>query len=243
MKKLVPILAFLLWAASAAGATAPAPVGTHAAPVSAENQLVSQLAGAEAEKDWPKAEAVLQKLTAMAPDRWEYREALADVQLTQGKYETAIASYTAALLGAGKAKLDPRVKRAMAVMYNNEGNAYLKLKRDDAAVAAYDKAAALDPDPALVYFNICVVLANLHDVQRALPACDKAIAADPHRADTYFIKGSLLMGESSKDAAGKTVAPAGTAEALQKYLELAPTGPHASDVRQMLALLKGNSSG
>jgi tetratricopeptide (TPR) repeat protein len=243
MGKSALIFGLLFWAVSAAGATAPAPAGTHAAPVSAENQLVSQLAAAEAEKNWPKAETALQKLTALDPDRWEYREALADVQLTEGKYDTAIANYTSALVAAGKEKLDPRIKRAMAVMYNNEGNAYLKLRRGDDAVAAYDKAAALDPNPKLVYFNICVVLSNLRDVQRALPACDKAIAADPHKADTYFIKGSLLMGESSVDAAGKKQAPAGTAEALHKYLELAPTGPHASDVRQMLALLNGNSSG
>jgi|SRR5579863_2894212 len=233
----------LFWAVSAAGAVAPAPAGSDAAPASAtaENPLVSQLVAAEAEKDWPKAEVALQKLTAQYPARWEYREALADVQLTEGKYDTAVASYTAALLGAEKAKLDPRIKRAMAVMYNNEGNAYLKLKRDDEAVAAYDKAAAFDPDPKLVYFNICAVMYNIGDVEHALSACDKAIAVDPNKADAYFIKGSLLVGESSRDADGKAVVPPGTADALQRYLQLAPTGKHADEARQMLVYIHGKA--
>ena len=33
----------------------------------------------------------------------------------------------------------------------------------------------------------------------------------------------------------KMVAPDGTAEAFQKYLELSPTGPHAEEAKAMLA--------
>lgn len=250
MKKLA--LIFALLPCAAAGATPPAPAGTPAAPMTAtqakavnaeaaaENSLISRVATAEVEKDWPKAEAALQKLTTLNPARWEYRQALADVELNEGKYDSAAANYTSALVSAQKAKLDPRIKRAMALMYTGQGNAYLKLKRPDAAVAAYNKAAAIADNPATAYFNICAVLYNEGDTPRALPACDKAIAADPSRADAWFIKGSLLMGESSTDAAGKTVAPAGTVEALQKYLELAPTGAHAGDVKQMLDFLHGD---
>jgi len=31
--------------------------------------------------------------------------------------------------------------------------------------------------------------------------------------------------------------PPGTAEALKKYLELAPAGPHAKDVKEMLDMI------
>ena len=37
----------------------------------------------------------------------------------------------------------------------------------------------------------------------------KAIAADPNRADAYFIKGSLMMGDSKQDKDGKLQAPPG----------------------------------
>jgi hypothetical protein len=33
------------------------------------------------------------------------------------------------------------------------------------------------------------------------------------------------------------VVPAGTADALKKYLELSPNGPHANDVKQMLEMI------
>jgi len=35
---------------------------------------------------------------------------------------------------------------------------------------------------------------------------------------------------------GKLVAPAGAAEALQKYLELAPAGPNAKTAKDILAM-------
>jgi len=74
-------------------------------------------------------------------------------------------------------------------------------------------------------------------VAGALDACGKAIAADPNKADAYFIKGSLLVGESKTDASGKMIAPPGAAEALKKYLALVPNGAHADDVKQMLSFI------
>jgi hypothetical protein len=46
-----------------------------------------------------------------------------------------------------------------------------------------------------------------------------------------------MMGDSKQDKDGKLIAPPGTAEALNKYLELAPDGGHANDVKQMLAFI------
>jgi hypothetical protein len=47
---------------------------------------------------------------------------------------------------------------------------------------------------------------------------------------------------STMDKDKKMVAPPRTAEALKKYLELAPNGPHAQDVEAMLAFI-GSSVG
>ena len=170
---------------------------------------------------------------AATEPRWEYFAALGDAQINAGHYEDSIASYQHGIdLGqkiAGSA--------AIARMYTQIGNDNLKLRKNDAAIAAYTKAAALDPNPGVAYFNLCATQYNLGNAESATVACDKAIAADPSRADAYFIKGSLLVAES-KMVGDTVVAPAGTKEALQKYLALAPNGPHAQDVKQMLDYLK-----
>lgn len=206
-----------------------------------ENQLIGQVQDAQAAKDWPKAEALLLKLTAMDPGQWQYRQALADVRFDQGKYADALDDYSAALVAAEKAKLSPTIRQAMALMYTHEGNAYIKLKRNDDAVKAFTQAAGLSDKPGTAWFDVCAVEYNQGMMDPALVACDKALAADPKLADAYFIKGSILVGNSSVDAAGKTVAPAGAVEALQMYLKLAPTGGHAADVQQMLDFLNGKN--
>jgi hypothetical protein len=68
----------------------------------------------------------------------------------------------------------------------------------------------------------------------AVEAFDKAIAADPNRADAYYWKGTNLIGGATLQG-DKMVAPPGTAEAFQKYLDLAPTGAHAEEAKSMLA--------
>ena len=65
---------------------------------------------------------------------------------------------------------------------------------------------------------------------------DKAITLDPTHADAYFIKGTLFFA-AAKCVQGSYVVPVGTTEALNKYLQLAPSGSHASDARQMLQFL------
>jgi hypothetical protein len=71
-------------------------------------------------------------------------------------------------------------------------------------------------------------------VDEAIAAFDKAIQADPTKADAYYWKGVNLLGKATMKG-NKMEAPAGTAEAFNKYLELQPTGQFAGPAKEMLA--------
>lgn len=198
----------------------------------AENALIEKANTALAAKDWAGASAALESLLASSP-RWEYRWALGDAKLNSGAYDEALAAYAAALKDARAAK--PAVKReVLATMLTNEGNAYLKLKKTAEAMAAYEDAAKLSKSPAIAYFNLCAVAYNQGLMSDAEKWCAKSIAADPKKADAYFIKGSALYGDGKLDKDNKYILPPGTLEALHKYLELAPEGAHAGDVKAMI---------
>ncbi|HEY1773650.1 MAG TPA: tetratricopeptide repeat protein [Gammaproteobacteria bacterium] len=250
-KASILILVALAYAgfASAATAPTPAPVSATAAQQAAakaqnENALITQEQSAQSAKDWPKAETLLNQLTAMDPGNWQFHQALGDVRLNEGKYEEAAHSYATALVAAGKAEATPAIHQAMAIMYSNEGTAYEKLKKDDEAFKAYTQAAQLSDTPATTataWNNACVAGFNASKGKEALDACNKALAADPTKANAWFIKGSILMGDADEDASGKPVPVAGTVEAFKKYLALEPKGPHAADAQQMLDYLSGKS--
>lgn len=208
-----------------------------------ENALINQLNPALQAKNWAVAEPILVQLVAQNPNRWEYQQALGNAQLNLGKFDEAVTTYDKAIpIAENATKTDPKAdpakaKAGVSQMLSSEGSAYLKLKKNDKAIEAFTKSAEMDPNPGAAYFNICATQYNSGNTQGALAACDKAIAADPNRAESYFIKGSLLMGDSKQDKDGKLQAPAGTAEALNKYLELAPDGSHVNDVKQMLTYI------
>jgi tetratricopeptide (TPR) repeat protein len=135
-------------------------------------------------------------------------------------------------------------KQRLAAYYDNFANAAAHLGKSDDAVNAYNQAAELDaPHAGQYYFNLGAILTNANtsnDVnmrKQAVDAFNKAIAADPSRADAYFWKAQNLVGMATTDSSGKIVAPEGTAEAYQKYLDLQPSGPHADEAKQMLAAL------
>jgi hypothetical protein len=67
-------------------------------------------------------------------------------------------------------------------------------------------------------------------------AADKAIAVDPTQALLYYLKANGLVGKTTQDEkTKKLVPPPGCLEAYQKYLQLAPDGPYAADVKAILA--------
>lgn len=168
---------------------------------------------------------------------WAGDQSKADADLKNGQYQDAITLYQQAIAAAESGPQNAKTKGALGKMLVSEGNCLLKLHRTAEAEAAYEKAAPLSPTPGIAYFNLCATYYNTGDTAGAMAACDKAIAADPKKADAYFIKGSLLVAQS-QTINGKVVPPPGTVEALNNYLELAPNGPHAGDVRQMLDYVK-----
>jgi tetratricopeptide (TPR) repeat protein len=220
----------------ALAATAQICVGAPLPATQSENQssLLAKAQAALDAKQWPDAEAALKQLSSSEP-RWEYFEALGAAQFNQGHYADSLNSYQRAIDLAGKSASPA----AIGQMYTTIGNANLKLKKNDAAIAAYNKAAALSPNPAVAYFNLCATMFNMgQPAAKTVPACDKAIAADPKKADAYFVKGSALYGEGALDKSNKFVPPPGALEALKQYLVLAPDGPHAQDVKAMFDALK-----
>jgi tetratricopeptide (TPR) repeat protein len=125
--------------------------------------------------------------------------------------------------------------KPMADYYNNLAQSQAKAGQTDQAIQAYSQAATLDPTrAAMFYFNEGAVLTNTGKVDDAIEAFKKAIAADPNRADSYYWLGVNMIGKATLQGS-KMVAPPGTAEAFNKYLELQPTGPFADPAKQMLA--------
>jgi len=125
--------------------------------------------------------------------------------------------------------------QTVAAYYNNMAEAYAKSNKVDDAVKTYALAAQTDPSAAVqYYFNTGAVLTNAGKVDDAVAAFDKVIAADPTKADAYYWKGVNMIGKATLQG-DKMIAPPGTAESFQKYLELQPTGQYADAAKQMLA--------
>ena len=116
------------------------------------------------------------------------------------------------------------------------GEIYVRTGKADEAKAAYDLAAKQDPAQAFINLkNEAVIFSQVGNSDAQVAAAEAAIAADPTQPLPYYLKGQGLIVKATVDAAGHYVLPAGCAEAYQKYLELAPTGPYASDAKGILA--------
>ncbi len=156
-----------------------------------------------------------------------------DPAITQ-KYTDAATSYKKAIDLSNAAKKPSPETQAAAE--NQLGQVLAKSGNTKDAADAYDAAAKAQPDHAGMYlFNEAATLYNAGKTDDAAVAADKAIAADPNRADAYYIKGQSLIGKASVDSkTQKITAPPGCVEAYQKYLDLAPTGPRAEEVKSIL---------
>ena len=151
-----------------------------------------------------------------------------------GKYNDAATSYKKGVdLNAASKKPSPETA---AVGYNQLGQVYAKQGNAKDAADAYEQAAKAVPTNAgMYYFNEAATLYNAGKLPESEAAADKAIAADPKKAEAYYIKGQALITQATVDPkTQKITAPPGCVEAYQTYLELAPDGPHAADVKGIL---------
>ncbi|HVB97765.1 MAG TPA: DUF2012 domain-containing protein [Candidatus Dormibacteraeota bacterium] len=115
------------------------------------------------------------------------------------------------------------------------------------ASADCQKVGVLAPTSgASCWRNIGVVLYNTSQMAKAVDPLQKATQADPSDADTWYLLGDALMNTmQSKMVNGKltAVVQPGTVESFEKYLQLAPNGPHAPEAHQALDVLQQLGAG
>ncbi len=199
------------------------------------NALLTQARDNEKAGKYDDAVAEMQQATTQKPDEAILWLELGNAQLGAKKYDDSLTSFQKAIDANTAAKKPSPAIPGSA--YNNMGQAYAKLSKPKDALAAYDKAAQAEPAKAATYYyNESATLYNSGAHAESAEAADKAIAADPTKADAYYIKGQSLIDKATIDPkTQKMSAPAGCLEAYLKYLELAPTGSHAEDVKGIVS--------
>ena len=185
------------------------------------------------DKKFDAAEALMQKDTALKPDAGLLWYELGIAQIGLKKWDDATNSLKKAVdLATADKKPNPDVIGGAQSML---GEVYASSNKPQDATAQYDAAAKANPAKAGTYYtNEAIVFSKTGNGDAQATAADKAIAADPNNALAYYLKGQGLVAKMTVDAKGNYVAPPGCLEAYQKYLELAPTGPYATEVKAVL---------
>jgi tetratricopeptide (TPR) repeat protein len=85
----------------------------------------------------------------------------------------------------------------------------------DAAVAAYERAAAADPRAAEVRAELAGLYARQNEATRAIAAAEDALRIDPESAEAHAVLGSIYAARLQQDASGQPAAGADASEAIE----------------------------
>ena len=172
------------------------------------NSLISDAQNARQAQDWPKAENALKQLIAAAPDssRWDFYMALGEAQTKSNKLAEAAQTYdkgvqVAQSLISGSSPADPKVpslnpaaaKQGAGRMLTAQANDYMKLQKQDEAIASLKKATEIDPSSALYSYNLCGVEFNAQKFDEAKTACNKYLQLDPSGPHVEEVKTFLAQ--------------------------------------------------
>ena len=209
-----------------------------------ENQDVKKLNGMLADaraditaKKYDDAASLMTQATQIKADQGVLWLELGIAQDGQKKYDDAITSLKKAI-DLDTASKKPNID-VQGAANNALGEAYAKSNppKIPEATAAYEAAAKIQPANAGMYYsNETIVLSQSGaPLEAVVSAADKAIAADPKKPIPYYLKGQALINKATVDPkTQKIVAPPGTEEAYEKYLDLDPNGPMANDAKAVL---------
>jgi Tfp pilus assembly protein PilF len=196
---------------------------------------------AEKQKGFEDAVQSLTKASEIGPTELAVWANLADAYMKLAGTKTGPEFEDAAGKGLAAYAKAIELKPEDAATHNNYALALVQAKKIPEAQAELTKAAQLDPPNAgKYYYNLGAVLTNANQGDAAVEAFQKAIAADPKYSEAYYQYGVSLVSKASYGADGKVTPVPGTVEALQKYLELAPTGQFAQAAKDMLTTLSAS---
>ena len=169
-------------------------------------------------RNWSAARESYLKATAELPDNATLLERIAATYLADGKTDDSL-KY--AHQAAEKDPSDASAWKMVAELELQKGNL-------EAGRAALDKVPADKLTDSQPYFNIGVLLVNNKQWTEAVAAFDKAIAIKSDDAGAYYYRGLCHM-QLKQNADAKTD--------FRKALELAPNGPDAKDIQDLLKSL------
>jgi tetratricopeptide (TPR) repeat protein len=170
------------------------------------NSLISDAQNARQAQDWPKAENALKQLIAAAPDtsRWDFYMALGEAQSKSNKIVEAVQTYdkgvqVAQSLISGSTPADSKIpslnpaaaRQGAGRMLTAQGNDYMKLQKQDEAIAALKKATEIDPTSALYSYNLCGVEFSAQKFDDAKSACNKYLQLEPSGGHADEVKSFL----------------------------------------------------
>ena len=188
---------------------------------------------------------LMQKDTQAKPDEPLLWAELGAGQRGLKQYDQAITTYQKALsLEQASKKPNPEI---IGNIQSGLGECYARTGKTPEANAAFAAAIKADPGRADVYMRNQAVIffqehnAGKNDGSAQVAAADQAIQQDPNMPDQtkallYYIKGQGLIDKATVDPkTQKIVLPPECLDAYQKYLQLAPDGQFATDVKGILA--------
>ncbi len=184
---------------------------------------------------YTEVETLMLKDTAAKPDASILWAQLGQAQAGLKKYDDAVTTFKKTLdIESTSKKPNPQVQ---GLADSGLGEIYARQGKVQDANAAYDAAAKANPTQAAFYLkNEAVIFFQMNNGDAQVAVADEAIAADPNQPLLYYLKGQGLIQKATLDPkTQKIVAPPGCLEAYQKYLQLAPDGPYAAEVKGILA--------
>lgn len=171
-------------------------------------------------KDYAGARAEYEKGLAMVPNNAVILRAIAQTYYGEKNVDQAIATLQKVVA------IDPNDATALLLLANlqlEKGN----VEEGKATLAKLPADAVKDPG---VFTNLGIVLLNKKKPEDAWTYFDQAVKIAPTDPDVYYYRGLAAYQIKTKKAEAKTD--------FLKYLELAPTGENAADVKEYLKTLK-----